>query len=269
MIAPVAQKYRTKIQLSIADAIDLADIAEDLHLELNQPLNFALREPVANLRYPMNNATGDFIASMTDFIDEYLKGNLKPTIKSEPVPKNWTDALVKVVGLNYQEVVMDEKRDVLIIYCITPCGPCERLQPTILTLAEVYRANSRLRDLVTIAKVMYDENDTGERDLRAFPTIKLFPASDKRNPVTFIKGNRTFDELADFIRDRGTHGADLRESSPDPAVTTEASEEDVVHDVCSLDAVTCRPNLGTDVSAQLQSSGASTVTTRMPGRVEL
>ena len=210
-IEPLAREYRQDIQFAIADPVSLKDIVEDLHLKISHLPAFAIREPIANLRYPMNDTGGLFEDLVKGFVQDYLGDKLQPTIKSEPIPGKSEGALVKVVGLNYHEIVMDAARDVLLIYCITPCGPCAVFQPTLEVLAELYASSPKLKEKVTIAKVMYDVNDTPERGVRAFPTIKLFPASSKSTPETFL-GPRTVDALADFIRDRGTHKCDLRDS---------------------------------------------------------
>ena len=195
---------------------------DDLHLNVSRLPTFAIREPIANLRYPMNETKCSFNEAVKGFVQDYLDGKLQPTIKSEPVPKKSKDALAKVVGLNYQEIVMDKARDVLLVFCIASCGPCEALQPTLITLAKLYASNSKLKEKVTIAKVMYDANDTPERGIRAFPTIKLFPAASKSASVTFF-GPRTLDDLADFIRDNGTHKADPRDTEEKQVLGEEIS----------------------------------------------
>jgi hypothetical protein len=53
---------------------------------------------------------------------------------------------------------------------------------------------------------MYDINDTPGRSIRAFPTIKLFPAASKTSPEIFL-GPRTLDDLAEFIKDKGSFHA--------------------------------------------------------------
>ena len=198
------------MQFAIADPVDLEDIVDNLHLNVTQFPAFAIREPVANLRYPMNEASNSvFIEAVETFAQGFLSGDLKPTIKSEPLPpEDPKEALVKIVGLNYQDIVMDSSKDVLVVYCISPCGPCESFQPTLEALAELYASSLKLKDQVTIGKVMYDANDTPERWIRAFPTEKLFPAASKSSPETFL-GPRTLDDLADFIRDEGTFHAGL------------------------------------------------------------
>lgn len=209
-IEPLARKYRQDVQFAIADPVDLEHIVDDLHLNVSQFPAFAIREPVANLRYPMNETSKSvFMEAVETYVQDFLRGNLKPTIKSEPLPpEDSKEALVKIVGLNYNEIVMDSSKDVLVQYCITPCGPCEALKPTLEALAELYASRPELKDKVTIGKVMYDANDTPERWIRGFPTEKLFPAASKGSPEMFL-GPQTLDDLADFIRDKGTFHAGL------------------------------------------------------------
>jgi protein disulfide-isomerase A1 len=210
-LEPLAREYRKGIQFGVGDPVTLGEIVEDLHLNVSRWPAFAIREPVANLRYPINETKGSFSNEMKGFVQDCLGGKLKPTIKSEPIPGKSKDGVVKVVGLNYHEIVMDKAKDVLLIYCITPCGPCEALQPTLVALARLYASSPKLKDKVTIAKVMYDDNDLPERGIRGFPTIRLFPAASKSAPVLFLE-DRTFDALADFIRDHRTHKGDARDS---------------------------------------------------------
>ena len=199
------------MQFAIADPVDLEDIVEDLHLNVTQFPAFAIREPIENLRYPMNETSNSvFIEAMETFVQDFLKGDLKPTIKSEPLPpEDSKEALVKIVGLNYRDIVMDTSKDVLVTYCITPCGPCEYFQPILEALAELYASRPELKEQVTIGKVMYDENDTPERRLLGFPNVKLFPAAAKNSSETFL-GPLDLDDVADFIRDKGTFHAGLR-----------------------------------------------------------
>jgi protein disulfide-isomerase A1 len=210
-IEPLARKYRQNLQFAIADPVDLEDIVDNLHLNITRFPAFAILEPNANLRYPMDEAsTRVFIEAVETFVRDFLNGDLQPTIKSELLPPpDSKEAFVKIVGLNYNDIVMDSSRDVLVMYSITPCGPCEALESTLESLAELYASSPQLKDQVRIGKVMYDANDTPEQGIRGFPTIKLFPAASKRLPEMFL-ADRTLDDLADFIRDKGTFHADFR-----------------------------------------------------------
>lgn len=60
---------------------------------------------------------------------------------------------------------------------------------------------------VVIAKVDATANDVPD-EIQGFPTIKLFPAGKKSDPVSY-QGSRTIEDLAQFIRDNGSHKVDV------------------------------------------------------------
>lgn len=198
----LARKNRQKIQFSIAAASDVESIVLDMHLQPSHLPTFAIREPSSNMRYPMLQSTTaslpEFITEVTAFTEDYLALKLQPTIKSEPTPPASPSALVKVVGQTYASIVNNSTRDVLLVFCIEVCAPCDRLYPTLEALAETFRAEESQKEKTTVATVLHDKNDTGLRRVRAFPTIMLFPARDKGRPVRFL-GDRTVEALTDFI----------------------------------------------------------------------
>ena len=69
----------------------------------------------------------------------------------------------------------------------------------------MYPASSQ----VTIAKVDATANDVPD-EIQGFPTIKLFPAGAKSNPLTY-SGSRTAEDLAAFIKENGKYKFDAYE----------------------------------------------------------
>lgn len=51
-------------------------------------------------------------------------------------------------------------------------------------------------------------NDFPDRDIRGFPWFKLYPAGSKDSPALY-SGSRILEDWAKFIRDNGTHKAEL------------------------------------------------------------
>lgn len=60
-----------------------------------------------------------------------------------------------------------------------------------------------LAKLVTVAKVDATANDVPD-EIQGFPTIKLFPAGKKDSPIDY-SGSRTVEDLAQFIKENGSH----------------------------------------------------------------
>ena len=56
-------------------------------------------------------------------------GKVKPYIKSQPVPKRQTGPVKVVVAKNFDEIVRDPTKDVLIEMYAPWCGHCKKLEP--------------------------------------------------------------------------------------------------------------------------------------------
>ena len=71
---------------------------------------------------------------------DYLDGKIEPYIKSEDVPAD-NDGPVKVlVGKNFDEIVNDPEKDVLIEFYAPWCGHCKSLEPKYNELGEKVRS---------------------------------------------------------------------------------------------------------------------------------
>ena len=79
------------------------------------------------------------------------------------------------------------------------------LAPKYEELAAMYPASSK----VTVAKVDATANDVPD-EIQGFPTIKLFPAGGKEEPITY-SGSRTMEDLAEFIKENGKYKYDAYE----------------------------------------------------------
>lgn len=85
--------------------------------------------------------------------------------------------------------------------------PNLRLAPKYEELAAMYPASSK----VTIAKVDATANDVPD-EVQGFPTIKLFPAGGKAEPITY-SGSRTIEDLAAFVKENGKYKVDAYEGA--------------------------------------------------------
>lgn len=76
---------------------------------------------------------------------------------------------------------------------------------------------------VTIAKVDATANDVPD-EIQGFPTIKLFPAGAKEEPITY-SGSRTIEDLAAFVKENGKYKVDAYEGAN--ATGDDAENEEV------------------------------------------
>jgi len=136
------------------------------------------------------------------FVKQYLAGELKPHLMSEEVPEDWDKNPVKVlVGKNFEEVVKNVEKDVLVEFYAPWCGHCKQLAPIWDELGEKFKDS----DTVVIAKMDSTTNELEDVQVQGFPTIKLFKKGD--NKVIDYNGDRTIDGFVKFIETEGAHGA--------------------------------------------------------------
>lgn len=212
---PVARKYHGRIHFYTVDTTDFHDLVQSMHFDSERRPAFALRYPRRNYPYPLNNSreqgsqSGLTPEEVDSHIKRFLAGELQPTIKSQPVPDRQTGPVVEVVGLSYDDVVLEPKKDVLVEFYTPWCGPCRALLPAYEQLAAAYAAHHKARDLVTIAKVECDGNDVPDTDILGFPWFKLYPAGKKNSPVRYGGSEWNVASWARFIAKEGSHGVEL------------------------------------------------------------
>lgn len=69
-------------------------------------------------------------------MDDVLEGRVTPFLKSEDIPES-NDAPVKVVvGKSFDQIVLDDSKDVLVEFYAPWCGHCKSLEPKYDELAK-------------------------------------------------------------------------------------------------------------------------------------
>lgn len=229
-LKPVAEKYKGKINFATIDAKTFGAHGANLNLKTDQFPAFAIQEVSKNQKFPFDQSKEITHDAIAKFVQEFSEGKIEPSIKSEPIPETQEGPVTIIVAHNYKDIVLDNKKDVLVEFYAPWCGHCKALAPKYDELAAKY-VDAGFADKVTIAKVDATANDIPD-EIQGFPTIKLFPAGKKDEPVTF-SGQRTVDDFIKFIKENGKHGVDLsvkEESSHAAAAATEKEEKDEGHD---------------------------------------
>ena len=180
-----------------------------MNLEVGTWPAFAIQDVAKNQKYPFTEQ-GDAKAlsekKIGSFVDDFVSGKIEPSIKSEPVPEKQEGPVTVVVAKNYNDVVIENDKDVLVEFYAPWCGHCKALAPKYEELGALYKSHS---DKVIIAKVDATANDVPD-EIQGFPTIKLFKGKDKKGEPVEYNGSRTIEDLAKFIQDNGSHGVAVK-----------------------------------------------------------
>ncbi|XP_020780594.1 protein disulfide-isomerase A3 [Boleophthalmus pectinirostris] len=130
--------------------------------------------------------------ALESFLQDYFDGKLKRYLKSEPIPEDNTGPVKVLVAENFDSIVNDDSKDVLIEFYAPWCGHCKNLEPKYTELGEKLSSDPN----VIIAKMDATANDVpSPYEVSGFPTIYFSPAGQKNSPKKYNGGR----EVSDFI----------------------------------------------------------------------
>jgi protein disulfide-isomerase A1 len=225
-LKPIAEKHRGTINFATIDAKAFGAHAGNLNLATDKFPSFAIQETVKNQKFPFDQEKEVSYDNVKAFVDDFVAGKVEPSIKSEPIPETNDGPVSIVVAKNYDQIVLDDSKDVLIEFYAPWCGHCKSLAPKYDELGELFK-QSEFKDKVTIAKVDATANDVPD-EIQGFPTIKMYPAGGKGSPVTY-SGSRTVEDLITFIKENGKYKAEVsikEEAAEEPATKAEEKKEE-------------------------------------------
>lgn len=221
-LKPIAEKFGDVLSFAKVDGKKWAKHAKSFGLESSTPgIVIENRTSKKKFLYPTPTPTTPFTPTAFEtFIQQYKDGKLSPAIKSEPIPEGGVQhqlqlPITTVVGKTYQDIILDESKDVFVKFYAHWCGHCKALKPTYEELGEQFKNDSN----IIIADFNAADNDA-QIDISGYPTLYYFPASKtgKTEPIQYT-GERTATAMAEFI-------LKLRQSkvgTPKTAVTTAAT----------------------------------------------
>ncbi|XP_026762466.1 protein disulfide-isomerase [Galleria mellonella] len=215
-LKPVAKNYRDRI-MSVAIDTDEDDHQRILEFfgmkkeEVPSARLIALEQDMAKYKPPTDELSAN---SVEEFVQSFFAGTLKQHLLSEDLPSDWAAKPVKVlVATNFDEVVFDTNKRVLVEFYAPWCGHCKQLAPIYDKLGEHFEKD----DDVVIAKIDATANELEHTKITSFPTIKLYT---KDNQVRDYNGERTLAALTKFVETDG-EGAE-----PVPSVSEYEEEEE-------------------------------------------
>lgn len=164
--------------------------------------------------------------SIKNFADGFLEDKLKPFLKSEPIPETNDGDVKIVVGDNFDEIVLDESKDVLLELYAPWCGHCQSLEPTYNKLAKHLRGIESL----VIAKMDGTANEHPRAKSDGFPTLLFFPAGNKSfDPIT-VDTDRTVVAFYKFIKKHASIPFKLQKPAAAPVPESEKTTTSDVKD---------------------------------------
>jgi len=152
-------------------------------------------------RYPMKPDDEFDEEVLSEYVGKYLKGKIKPVFKSEKPPKKNKGPVTVVTANTFDQIVMDESKDLLIEFYAPWCGHCKKLAPVYKKLGKKFKDNEN----IVIAKMDATANDIPNNIYKAegFPTLYWAPAGSKTKPSKYT-GGRELDAFVEYIEENST-----------------------------------------------------------------
>ena len=187
-----------------------ADLSQDDSKKLIDHLGVHPSEqPTAMAVWPSSNGIFKFkyteeaitVDALKVYAEKFRKGKLEPYYKSQEIPREMYEEGVRVlVGKNFESVVMDETKDVMVEFYAPWCGHCKKLQPEYEDVAYFFRKNPN----IIIAKIDATANETPGQSISGYPTLRFFPSTNKQGIL--FEGERNQDAIIEFIQKEATAG---------------------------------------------------------------
>ncbi|KAF7817962.1 putative protein disulfide-isomerase A6 [Senna tora] len=133
-------------------------------------------------------------ARTAEALAEFVNKEGGTNVKIASVPSS----VVVLTPDNFDQVVLDETKDVLVEFYAPWCGHCKALAPTYEKVAAAFK----LEEGVVLANLDADQHkDYAEKyGVSGYPTLKFFPKSNKAGED--YDGGRDLDDFVSFINEK-------------------------------------------------------------------
>jgi len=118
-LKPVAEEFKSKVNFVWIDAIKFGDHAKALNLQESKWPSFVVQDLVQQLKYPFDQSKEVTAAAASEWVSAFVKGELQPQLKSQPIPESQDEAVFNLVGKQFDEVVFDDAKDVFVEFYAT------------------------------------------------------------------------------------------------------------------------------------------------------
>lgn len=196
-LAPIYEKVADAFA-DQKDAVLIAKVDADKNKELGQKAGIrgfpTLKWYPAGSNEPEEFNSGRDLDSIAKLVTE--KSGKKSAIKPPPPP-----AAEQLTSRNFDKIVLDQDKDVLVEFYAPWCGHCKNLNPTYQQVAQDFAGD----DDCVVAQMDADNEANKPIAQRygvsSYPTLMFFPKGDKSNPKPY-NGGRSEEEFIKFLNEK-------------------------------------------------------------------
>ncbi|PIO70973.1 protein disulfide-isomerase domain protein [Teladorsagia circumcincta] len=198
-VLTIAQKYqKDKYRFAVADEEEFEDELKNVGLGDSGLEHNVIVFGYDGKKYAMDpeEFDGDFDENLEGFMKKISAGKVKPYVKSAPVPRDDKGPVRTLVASNFDKVIGDESKDVLVEFYAPWCGHCKAFEPKYKELAAQLK---KTQPNLIVAKFDATVNDAPPAyPVESFPTIYFAPSGKKSKPIKY-SGNRNAEDIINFM----------------------------------------------------------------------
>jgi len=193
-IKPAAKEFNTKLAFAKLDGLKWKQHAASFGLESSTP-GIVIEDRTTRKKYAYPAGSKLSAEDFGAFLKAFEAKTLAPIFKSEPIPADNTAPVTILVGKNFDEIVLNDEKDVFVLHHGSFCGHCKAMMPAFDELGEKFKDDSN----VVISKIEATANDSNTPyEVSGFPTLYFWPKGGKGSPIRY-NGDRSADAMAEFI----------------------------------------------------------------------
>jgi protein disulfide isomerase len=138
--------------------------------------------------------------NLSTFVTDYNAGSLTKFLKSAEAPATNDEPVKVIVGTTFNDIVINNDKDVLVEFYAPWCGHCKTLDPKYTEAAVKLAGNTN----VVLAKCDATANEVDGVAIQGFPTLKFWAGNAKdKAPVDYDAARET-DDIINYMKTHAT-----------------------------------------------------------------
>ena len=198
----ISDKLNYKIKVAITDIKDSisAILAENINIKENELPSIRIVDTKGNYikKYKMNGEINE--SNILEFIKDWENKRIKPYVKSSEEPKENNGDVFIVVGNTFEKEVINNNKDVVVLFYSPICYHCKALLPKYEEVAKRLKSKNLI-----LSKIDAFYNEVESIENYGFPKIKLYPGNKKDKPPIDYNGDKSVEDIIKFIKNNAAY----------------------------------------------------------------